>query len=216
MGPVNDRSPGARPGRPARLGPAALETFAGGSDPAERTEAAHATAAALVHGGRRRSDPDVTARLVALVEDHGLDAVADLWADSAPGTLPGALWRLYLLRTWVHRDAVGVSRDYDTGRRRAPVHDVVAGVAEPPGPQEVKALADAVLTGVFDGDLDIALERAAAFCRVVALGRALTADDVELGDPRRAGALTRRAGSLLRTAEQLEGAAVRWRAGDLA
>ena len=46
------------------------------------------------------------------------------------------------------------------------------GVAEPPGPAEMQQLTDAILTGVFDGDLAIALERAAAFCRVVASGRA--------------------------------------------
>lgn len=210
-----DPSQRSRPHRPARLGPVALATFGGGSDPAERTEAAHATAAVIVERARTDRDPEVTARLVALVEDHGLDAVAELWSDSSPDTLPGALWRLYVLRTWVRRDPVAVARGYETGRRHAPVHDVVAGVADPPGPDEVRILADAVLTGVFNGDLAVALERAAAFCRVVAVGRAIGADDVEPHDPAAARAMTRRAGSLVRTAEQLELAAGRWREGRL-
>lgn len=190
-----------------------MDTFGGGSDPADRYEAAHVTAGAIVARARADRNPEVNARLLALVEDHGIDAVAELWADSPGDTLPGALWRLYLLREWVRRGPEAVARGYAEGRRRAPVHHVVAGVAEPPGPQEVRRLADDVLGGVFDGDLDVALERAAAFCRVVAVGRALGADDVEVDDPRSATAMTRRAGSLLRTAEQLEEAASRWRRG---
>ena len=61
--------------------------------------------------------------------------------------------------------------------------------------------------------LDVALDRAAAFFRVVATGSALDADWVS--DDDLAGALTRRASALLRTAEELGGAAELWRAGRL-
>ena len=90
---------------------------------------------------------------------------------------------------------------------------VVAGVAQPPGPDEVRALADAVLTGVYAGQFDVALERASAFCRVVAAGRALRADDDP--DPASGVRATNRAASLQQTAEDLEAAARSWRAGDL-
>ena len=39
----------------------------------------------------------------------------------------------------------------------------------------MKAMADAILSGAFDGEFDVALERSAAFCRVVALGQATLA-----------------------------------------
>ena len=56
------------------------------------------------------------------------------------------------------------------------------------------------------------LERCAAFCRVVAAGRAVRADVAPDPD---ATVLTRRAASLQHTAEDLEAAARSWRARDL-
>jgi hypothetical protein len=207
------RSDDSRPRRPALFGPAALDTFSSGADPEALAEAAHATAGAIVQAGRGADDPELTARLVRLVDDHGLDTIADLWADRPARSLPGALWRLYVVREWVRRDAVEASRDYHAGCALAEVSDAVAGVAHPPGPDEVRALADAVLTGVYSGELDVALERAAAFCRVVASGRAVRADDVT--DDGLAVQLTRRAASLQQTADDLDAAARAWRHDDL-
>jgi hypothetical protein len=91
----------------------------------------------------------------------------------------------------------------------------VAGVADPLGPQQVSELADAVLTGVFSGDLAVALERAGAFCRVSSTGRAHRAASLEGSDPAAAAGLTRTAAALLTTAEDLEAAARLWRQGEL-
>lgn len=204
-----------RPRRPAMLDPAQAEELPGGYDPALRNEAAHTTAAALVHQGRANTDPEVVARLVSLVEREGLDVVAALWSDSQADSLPGALWRLYVLREWVRRDPATVADRYRLGVAAAPVHDVVAGVAETPGPADVLAVADAVLSGVYTGDLDVALERAAAFSRVLATGAAFDADHLDDVDPSAAQRLTRGAASLVRTAEELEHAASLWRAGRL-
>ena len=167
------------------LDPAQAEELPGGYDPALRNEAAHTTAAALVHQGRANTDPEVVARLVSLVEREGLDVVAALWSDSPADSLPGALWRLYVLREWVRRDPATVADRYRLGVAAAPVHDVVAGVADAPGPADVRAVADAVLSGVYTGDLDVALERAAAFCRVLATGAAFDADHLDDVDPSR-------------------------------
>ena len=204
-----------RPRRPALLGKAALETFGGAPDPAVLAEAAHATAGLLVESGRATEDEVARARLVALVDEVGLDTIADLWAGRPPRSLPGALWRLYVLREWVRRDGVGAAHDFATGRTAAPVAHVVAGSAEPATPEALKALLDAVLHGVFAGDLAVALERAGAFCRVVVAGRVHRADDVEDDDPTGAIALTRSSSSLLRTAEDLEAAAALWRVDEL-
>ncbi|WP_231494819.1 hypothetical protein [Cellulomonas sp. KRMCY2] len=204
-----------RPRRPAMLDPKAADELPGDIDPALRSEVAHTTANAIVHQGRAAEDPEVVARLVGLVEAEGLDTVAGMWADSPPTTLPGALWRLYVLREWVRRDPRTIAERYRLGVVRAEVHDAVAGVASPPGPEEVSEVVDAVLSGVFAGDLAVALERGAAFCRVLATGAAFDADALEDRDADLAGRLTRGASGLVRTAEELEVAAGLWRANRL-
>ena len=203
-----------RPRRPVFVDPAA-DWRPGGIDPAVRSQVAHATAAALVHRGRATDDPAVLARLLALVETEGLDVVAALWADSPPDSLPGALWRLYVLREWVRRDPQTVADRYRQGVDAAPVEGAVAGVAEPPGPADVRAVVDAVLSGVYAGDFATALERAAAFCRVLATGAAFDADHLDLVDPGGAARQTRGASSLLRTADELARAGELWRTGRL-
>ncbi|MCU1432547.1 MAG: hypothetical protein JWP95_1652 [Actinotalea sp.] len=204
-----------RPRRPAMLDPRAADELPGDVDPALRSEVAHTTANAIVHRARAAEDPLVVERLVRLVEAEGLDTVAGMWADSPSNTLPGALWRLYVLREWVRRDPRTISERYRMGVARAEVHDAVAGVASPPGPSEVSEVVDAVLSGVFAADLAVALERGAAFCRVLATGSALDADFVEDRDTELAGRMTRGASGLVRTAEELEQAAGLWRSGHL-
>lgn len=204
--------------RPVLFSPEAADTLVGGVDPAEKLEAAHVTAEALVRHGREGDDAR-TARLVALADGDGIEDLAALWSDRPGDTLPGALWRLYALRAGIRHDPAGLARAFEMGRVHAPVHDVVAGVVTPPGQAEMLDLADAVLTGAFRGDLDVALERAGAFCRVVSTGLALLADHVSVASSPAPGdtgvALTRRAADLLRTADDLERAAERWRSGDL-
>lgn len=202
--------------RPAMLPPDAADSIVGDIDPGLRSEAAHTAAAAIVHRGREGSDDDaLVQRLVRLVDTEGLDTVAALWADSPPGTLPGALWRLYALREWTRRDPHTIAERYRLGVERAEVAGAVAGVAQWPGPEEIRTTADAVLSGVFRGDLDVALERAGAFCRVLATGAALDADVLAPEADARATRVTRDAGALLGTAEDLEHAAGLWRAGRL-
>lgn len=203
----------SHPRRPAMLDPRAADQLPGDLDPTVRSEVAHTTAAALVLRGRANDDPQVHERLVRLVEEEGLDTVAALWADSPPSTLPGALWRLYLLREWVRRDPKAVAERYRMGTARAEVHDVVAGVASLPGSAEVCDAVDAVLSGVYAADVAVALERAAAFCRVLAIGSAMDADLID--DTDLAGRVTRTASSIVHTADDLDHAAALWRAGKL-
>lgn len=193
------------------LDPRQADELPGDIDPAVRSELAHTTAGALVQGARAADDPEVVERLVRLVEAEGLDVVAGMWADSPPDTLPGALWRLYVIREWVRRDPQTLAERYRMGVAAAPVHVAVAGVAESLGPTELRQVVDAVLSGVYAGDLAVALERGAAFCRVLATGAAFDADYVEDRDADLALRMTRGAGSLVRTAEELELAAALWR-----
>lgn len=196
--------------------PGALDAqSSGGVDPAEVSEIAHETAAVLVGTGRAADDPDVTRRLVSLVDELGMATVAQLWAGRPAVSLPGALWRLYAIHESVRRDSVGAAIDYDLGRHQADVQHAIAGAAEPPSPEALRELVDAILTGVFDGDLAVALERAAAFCRVTSIGRAHRADEHDGHDDLGASAATRSAAALQGTARDLERAAAAWRRGEL-
>jgi hypothetical protein len=219
---AQDNQGRANPRRPAFFAPLSMDSRGGPEslDPARVTEVAHETAAVIVKTGRALHDPELTSKLVELVDELGLSTIAELWANRPARSLPGALWRLYALREWVCRDPLNASADYAAGIRFADVPHVVAGVAEPLGPAELRELTDAILTGVFEGDLAIALERASAFCRVVAAGRAQRANDSDdhdfsAHDPLWGSAQTRRAASLLTTADDLDACARLWRKDDL-
>ncbi|HLS25324.1 MAG TPA: hypothetical protein VK063_05555 [Beutenbergiaceae bacterium] len=202
--------------RPAMLSPEQAEMIVGEEDPAERAEIAHTTAQAMVSRGRQSAeDEQLQQRLIEFVDTEGLEAVAEIWSHSPPDTLPGALWRLYVLREWARRDPDTIAERYRLGAHRAEVAGVVAGVADPIGPQEIRQMLDAVLSGVYRGDLAVALERAGSFLRVLATGSAMDADWKEEEDADFAQLLTRRAGSLLDTAKELEHAASLYRADRL-
>jgi len=172
-----------------------IEAASGSVDPAELQEAADRAATLLVRGARDSSDHEVAERLVHLADTEGIETIAEVWSSSPGDSLAGCLWRLYLLRSWVYADPGGVAREYDAGRSRAPVARVVAGVADPPGPEELKHMIDQVLRGIAEGEFADVLFRAAAFARVVATGRA---DDTHAGHDD----VTR----MLGLAEQLEAA----------
>lgn len=195
--------------------PDRIEVNSDSVDPARASEIAHETAAILVHAGRANDDPQLTARLVDLVAELGLSTIADLWSRQPPVSLPGALWRVYVLREWIERDAAGASEDYAEGRLRADVSAAIAGSAEPPSPEAMRQLGQAILNGVYRGELGTALERAAAFCEVVATGRAHNADLNDGRDESAARRQTVSASHLRATAQDLRRCASAWRNGSL-
>jgi hypothetical protein len=202
--------------RPVRVPGEHFEFVQGGEDPAVLVRSAHETAQALVSRVRADPDPAVVERLVAFAEREGIDAVAELWSRAAALSLPGALWRLYLLREMIRRDPQQVSLAFARGTARLSTIDaVVAGAPDPAGPDELLEVADEILRGVFEGDLGIALDRAAAFCRVAAAGCTELADDADPTEPDRAAVLTRRAARLVALAEELSASARLHRDGAL-
>jgi hypothetical protein len=165
--------------RPAPRTADFFDAFASGADPERLREAADRAATLLVRGARASADSAVADRLVHLADTEGIEAIAEVWSGSAPDSLAGCLWRLYLLRSWVYADPGEVAREFEAGRA-AQVARVVAGVADPPGPDELRGMVDEVLRGIVGGDFADVLFRAAAFARVVATGRAAlphTSDD---------------------------------------
>ncbi|WP_236683482.1 hypothetical protein [Demequina aurantiaca] len=201
--------------RPAMLDMEEAEQIEGDIDPADVGLIAHETAGAVVAQAREAGDPALVERLIKLVDEEGIDTVAMMWSKAGAHTLPGALWRIYMLREWVQHDAVSVARSYHHGVQAANVRHAIAGVEDPPGPKEVKTLADSVLSGVFSGDLAVALDRAGAFCRVVATGAAFEAESDDGHADARAHQTTMRAAQLLRTGEDLERCAAMFREGRL-
>lgn len=222
-----DRERGARGGptlgrvtddfrKPVLFGSSAFESFQGGDDPAQISRVAHETANALINRVRETPDEQIVQRLVAFTDEHGIDAIAELWSRSAPRSLPGSLWRLYLLRALIRQDPEQTSFTFTRGTDLLRTIDaVVAGAETPTGPKEVTDLADRILRGVFTGDFAVALDRAAAFCRIMAQGWASLADDAEVLDPDRGSELTTRAARFEEYGGDLAGSARLWRSGSL-
>ncbi len=198
--------------KPVRRSAATFDRRFGSTDPAEVSRAAHATASALLTRVRDEPDADVVDRLVTFTDAHGIDTIAELWSHSPARSLPGALWRLYLLQLMVRGDARAAALLYERGRAvRTSVDVVVAGAPTPAGPEELMALVDEILRGVFTGDFAVALERAASFCRVEAAGAADLADDYDANEPERAAEFTTRALRLDTYAADLTACAGLWR-----
>ncbi|QMU96042.1 DNA-directed RNA polymerase subunit beta [Microbacterium esteraromaticum] len=202
--------------RPVRRPPTAFDNIVGEADPAEQSRVAHATASALLERARSDESGVVTERLLAFASEHGIDEIAELWSHAPARSLPGALWRLYLLQIAIRSDAPLTALLYERGRVELHTADAaIAGAPAPADPGELVDLVDAILRGVFRGDFSVALERAAAYCRVQASGATHTADDYEQTEPERASDLTRRALRLSTYAEDLAASAASWRRGML-
>lgn len=202
--------------RPVRRPSAAFDNLVGSTDSIEAVRVAHATASALLTRARDDSTGESAERLVAFTAEHGIDDIAELWAGAAAVSLPGALWRLYLLQLAIHSDPQTSALLYERGRvQLASADTVVAGAPVPASPEEIVALIDTILRGVFRGDFAIALERAAAFCRVQVSGATHLADDYEKTEPARSTGLTARARRLHAYAGDLSAAAGLWRVDGL-
>jgi hypothetical protein len=141
------------------------------TDPRRVAEAADRAARLLVRGAHDTEDDAIADRVLHLADTEGIETIAEVWAARPADTIAGCLWRLYLLRSWVYADPLGVAREFEAGRGPAAVDRVVSGVADPPGPDELRTMIDQVLRGIAGSDFADVLLRAAAFARVVAAGR---------------------------------------------
>ncbi|USQ80702.1 hypothetical protein NF556_03320 [Ornithinimicrobium faecis] len=198
--------------KPIPLPPDSIDATTPAPDQLEAAEMAHRSAAVLVDRGRASDDPELLQRLMDLPRTVGLQTLAEVWSARPARTLPGALWRLYVLDEWVQRAPEVVAEAFTAGASRAEVYRVISGVVEPPRPEDLRELTHQILSGVYEGDLDVALERAAAFCHVTATGLAVLHEDD--GESSRSEQL-RRAARLQETATDLQACAKLWLRGDL-
>lgn len=183
--------------KPALPGQALFDAQPGGADPAESTAAGHRIATLLVRGPRDTADETLRDRVLHLADTEGLGVIADLWANAPADTIAGALWRLYLLRSWVHRNPAQAAREFAAGRAYAPVHEVLAGLVDPPAPDDVIVLVDTVVSGIVSSAFDDTLIRAAAFAHIVGVGRS----QLDSGDARSAAKLVDTARDLRHAAD---------------
>jgi hypothetical protein len=181
-------------------------------DPADVSAVAHATAAALLSQGQSSDDARVREALVRFADEHGLDTLAELWSKAHPLSLPGALWRLYVVRAVVHHNPHDTAQLFQRGVDGLPTIDaVVAGAPDPLSAEDFSGVLDDILMGAFDGDLAHALERASAVATAVSAG----AISLALADDREASYLTSRSLTWSVIAQELEGCASRARKGTL-
>lgn len=199
-----------RPRRPAILDPKDAELLWGDSDPALASEAAHATADAVLYGPRHASaDGDLAARVGAIIDAEGLDEIAALWSRSPASTLPGTLWRLYLVRAWIIRDPDTITERFRAGSAARAQEGQDAAVPEP---AELREALTQLFTGTGDRELADLLDQSAAFLRTLAASSesGWQTDDEEATRP-----VTGRTNAITATAEELSASAVRARAGTL-
>ncbi len=210
----------SRPSRPGQLDPAIADQLSGGMDPQQISEMSHVSAASLLDRVHHSADPAIVKRVLTLVDREGVDVVAELWSDSDPDSLPGILWRLYMLRSWMRRDADGISRLWRLGEPTDTAASAIAGVDQAPEADDIIRTADSILSGAFTGDFAIALERAGAFCDVIARGIKTTIRDAQSRqldgqDAKEVDAAQRTVNSLNQTARDFMRGASLWRRGRL-
>lgn len=201
--------------RPALFAGHEFSAFQGGDDPAVMSALAHETASRVL-ANVQGAPPEVIDRAITVADENGLDVVAELWSHSDPHTLPGSLWQMYLIRAVTRQRASEIGHLYSLGiEALSTVDPVVAGVPSGAGATDMRDLADEVLRGAFTGDYGDALDRAAAFCRVVAAGSLVEAQAAETLAPQRAEEFTTQAARLTTMATALTRCAYLWRRGDL-
>lgn len=155
--------------RPAMLDPKQAEEIVGDVDPAEEAETAHTSAWALMGVPNADFDEQSVERLRKTVREQGVDVVAGLWDRSPENTLPGALWRIYLLWQWnqmnknvlEERFAEGIEALSNAGRDTSNL----------PSLDETLRAVGGVLAGyATDDDLAAVFEATAQVMRIMAAG----------------------------------------------
>lgn len=189
------------PRRPAMLDAEQAENIPGAEDGARSSEVAHLVAQTLL-GIEKDTDQNVQ-HLRELLESGGVDTVSELWSASPANTLPGTLWRLYLVYQWYLRDPDLVNERFQQGLsaleigEAAPVERSEKSVSTLM--EELAALWEAKTSITGLGPL---LDKVADFLHVLASG--VSAEWIkdardELADP-----VTLRPQALLQTASDLK------------
>lgn len=224
----------SRPARPAQLSDGRADLLEGGMDPQQISEMSHTTAQSLLQRTHAATplEPQIVTKVITLVETEGIDLIAELWSHEAPETLPGILWRLYTLRTWMRQNKDLIAQLWTLGEPAEGAASAITGVEEFPSAADIVETADSILTGAFTGDFAVALDRASAFVDVIAAGMEVMAERdrkrfttaqaggvADQPDAKKAAQqamrLLQSSASLARTAREFHAGAGLWRSGQL-
>lgn len=206
-----------KPRRPAIIEPETIDYLEGEEDPALSTESAHTSARIFVpapNGEWSDPNPETKARLLAYLDEHGIEELAELWSSSPAETLSGTLWRLLLLNDWVTNFPQGVATRFKQGLQSANLSQYVdvEGAHSLDFPKWCERLGS-LLKGKFTGDFADFLEESQAVLRVLAAceepGNAAAASVDVAGDG------TFKNDALLETAAELFKSASLYRQGRL-
>lgn len=201
--------------RPAQLDQQEAEEIVGDEDPAVEAEVADTSAWALMGVANEDFDDEAIKRLRETVRREGVDVIAAAWSRSADFTLPGALWRIYLLSQWHQLNPEVLQARYDAGRKEMEQEGVANAETFPPL-QEVLAAVKGVLYGyATDDDLAPVFEAVAQTMRVLAAGVEFGPQWITKDDHVLAYTVTRRPQALLDTAKELDVSAHQARLGTL-
>lgn len=114
-----------KPRRPAILEPNQADMIVGAERVDDQVELAHFLADLLI-GLVSESEKsfitdnlqlreDAINNLLQILQRGDIEVVAELWSDSPADSLPGLLWRLYLVYQWYLRDSLLVEERYQRG-----------------------------------------------------------------------------------------------------
>lgn len=189
------------PRRPAMLDAEQAENIPGAEDAASSSEVAHLVAQTLL-GIEKESDENVQ-RLRQLLESGGIDTVSELWSTSPVSTLPGTLWRLYLVYQWYLRNPQLVNERFQQGLAALDIGDIFS---REHSDKSVANLMDK-LAALWQTQTSIAelaplLDRVSDFLQVLASG--VSAEWIKDSRDELADAVTLRPQALLQTADDLK------------
>ena len=189
------------PRRPAMLDAEQAENIPSAEDAASSSEVAHLVAQTLL-GIEKESDENVQ-RLRQLLESGGIDTVSELWSTSPASTLPGTLWRLYLVYQWYLRNPQLVNERFQQGLAAVDIGDIFS---REHSDKSVANLMDK-LAALWQAQTSIAelaplLDRVSDFLQVLASG--VSAEWIKDSRDELADAVTLRPQALLQTADDLK------------
>ncbi|MDP9800660.1 hypothetical protein J2S49_000736 [Arcanobacterium wilhelmae] len=197
----------SHPRRPAQLEPEQIERIPGETDTAYNSELAHTTAQAIVPlpGVFREDDPGVDDRILAMVRSEGIDVIAESWVRSPEDSLPGILWRGFLLSEWIRRYPDAVSERL-AAAKQVSEREVKAS------PDQVRQEWANVFEGAYSGDFGKVLADSAHLTSVLAqVEPAWIKNDMHP----LATEVTRRKTAMIVTSEEFLRAAELYRGGEL-
>ncbi len=200
--------------RPASLEQADAEMIVGDEDPAAESEIAHTTAWALLGVTSGDFDKKAVAQLQTSVRAEGVDIIAAAWARSPEFTLPGALWRIYLLWQWHQMNSEVIEERYHEGVEAMREKGLDAD-AQPPLAEVIRGI-EGVLAGYAnEDDLAPIFAATAQAMRVMAMGVRFGPSWITEDSHLLAHTVTRRPQALLDTARELDESARQAAAGTL-